>query len=239
MSYFADYGYYETKAEKKRRIDEKLNRLRKKDPDISPVIIEGNVLAKSWWGKAWGKNLESYADFKSRLSRGKNYVKQGAVLDLKIEAGKIHSKISGSGSKIYSCEIDIEKLSDDRWQKILDHCQNEISTLDALLTGDFSEDLLELFQDKSYGLFPSPNEITFACDCPDVAYMCKHIAATLYAVGAKFDVDPLFFFELRQIESENLIQKSIEKKLENMLENVGKKTSRSMDASKISDVFGL
>ncbi len=236
---FYDYGYYETKAEKRRRIGEKLERLRKTDPNIAPLTIEGNTLAKSWWGKAWGKNLESYADYKSRLSRGKNYVKQGAILDLKIEEGKVNSKISGSGSKIYDCEIHIERLSDERLKKILEHCQNKISTLDALLTGDFSEELLELFQDKSYGLFPSPDEISFRCDCPDVANICKHVAATLYAIGTKFDDDPMFFFELRQIESENLIQKSVEKKLENMLEHVGKKTSRTMDASKISDVFGL
>lgn len=236
---FYDYGYYETKATKKRRIDEKLDYLRKKDPNIAPLTIEGNILAKSWWGKAWGKNLESYADFKSRLSRGKNYVKEGAILDLKIEAGKVCSKISGSGSKIYTCEIHIERLSDQRLKKILEHCQNKISTLDALLTGDFSEDLLELFQDQSYGLFPSPDEISFKCNCPDVAYMCKHIAATLYGVGTKFDDDPMLFFELRQIESEHLIQKSIEKKLDNMLTNVGKKTNRTMDASEISDVFGL
>lgn len=236
---FYDYGYYETKATKKRRIDEKLERLRKTDPNIEPLIIEGNTLAKSWWGEAWGKNLESYADFKSRLSRGKNYVKQGAILDLKIQAGKVNAKISGSGSKIYNCEIHIRRLLDERFKETLEHCQNKISTLDALLTGDFSEDLLELFQDKSYGLFPSPDEIYFECDCPDRAHMCKHIAATLYGVGAKFDDDPMLFFELRQIESEHLIQKSIEKKLDNMLENVGKKTNRTMDASKISDVFGL
>jgi len=238
MSYY-DYGYYETKAEKSRRIGEKLERLRKTDPNIAPLTIEGKTLAKSWWGKAWAKNLESYADYKSRLSRGKNYVKQGAILDLKIEEGKVSSKISGSGRKIYTCEIHIEKLSDERMKKILEHCQHKISTLDALLTGDFSEELLELFQDKSYGLFPSPDQINFRCSCPDVANMCKHIAATLYGIGAKFDDDPMFFFELRQIESENLIQKSVEKKLENMLEHVGEKTNRTMDVSKISDVFGL
>jgi uncharacterized Zn finger protein len=236
---FYDYGYYETKAEKKRRIEEKLERLRKTDPDIAPLTIEGSSIAKSWWGKAWAKNLESYADYKSRLSRGKNYVKQGAVLDLKIEEGRVTSKISGSGNKIYNCEIYIEKLSEASWKKILDHCQNRIATLDALLSGDFSEELLILFQDPSYGLFPSPDEINFSCDCPDVAYMCKHIAASLYAIGTKFDKDPLFFFTLRQIDSENLIQKSIDKKIENMMENVGKKTHRSMDASKIEDVFGL
>lgn len=233
------YRKYETASEKKEKIARKLNKLRRKEPTIDPVVIEGNRIAKSWWGKAWCSNLELYADYSNRISRGRSYVKQGAVLDLKIEKGKVFSRISGSGSKIYKCEIHIDKLSMDRWHKILEHCQNKISTLDALLNGDFSEELLVLFQDKSYGLFPSPDEINFYCDCPDVAYMCKHIAATLYAIGAKFDKDPMFFFTLRQIESENLIQKSLEQKLENMMGNVGKKTDRSMDMSVISDVFDL
>ncbi|MCH4887121.1 hypothetical protein EZV73_06045 [Acidaminobacter sp. JC074] len=233
------YGRYETAAEKKRKAQNKLKKLMKKDPTVEPVTIEGRTIAKSWWGKAWCTNLESYADYSNRISRGKAYVKQGAVLDLKIEEGKVLSKINGSGSKIYDCDIHIDKLSDERWDRVLEHCQNKISTLDDLLTGNFSDELLMIFKDKSYGLFPSPDEIHFGCSCPDVAYMCKHIAATLYAIGAKFDNDPLFFFTLRQIETESLIKKSIEKKLDNMLEHVGKKTDRTMDASKISDVFGL
>lgn len=38
---------------------------------LTPVKIEGRQIAKSWWGKAWNKNIESYADFSNRLPRGK------------------------------------------------------------------------------------------------------------------------------------------------------------------------
>lgn len=233
------YRQYETVFEKKAKISKKLNKLNKIELNIEPVVIEGNSIAKSWWGKAWCSNLESYADYRNRISRGKTYVKHGAVLDLKVEKGRVYSKINGSGNKIYTCEININKLSEERWNKISQHCQNKISTIEDLLNGNFSEELLLFFKDKSYGLFPSPDEISFYCDCPDVAYMCKHIAATLYAIGAKFDKDPMLFFMLRQIESEDIIQKSIERKIENMIENVGKRTDRSMKMSMIGDVFDL
>ncbi|MGD9567208.1 MAG: hypothetical protein AB7V48_02620 [Sedimentibacter sp.] len=35
------------------------------------VIIEGRTLAKSWWGKAWNLNLESYADYENNLTNMK------------------------------------------------------------------------------------------------------------------------------------------------------------------------
>ena len=55
------------------------------------------------------------------------------------------------------------------------------------------------------GLFPVPKEIEFTCSCPDHASMCKHVAAVLYGVGARFDAEPQLFFALRQVDSEDLI----------------------------------
>jgi hypothetical protein len=35
--------------------------------------------------------------------------------------------------------------------------------------------------------------------------MCKHVAAVLYGVGARFDEEPALFFALRQVDGEDLI----------------------------------
>ena len=53
------YGYpkYESAADKKAKAKKSLEKLRKKNPDMEPVIIEGRTLAKSWWGEAWNLNL--------------------------------------------------------------------------------------------------------------------------------------------------------------------------------------
>jgi uncharacterized Zn finger protein len=88
-------------------------------------------------------------------------------------------------------------------------------------------------------MFPSPKEIHFACSCPDWAYMCKHVAATLYGIGARLDNDPMLFFALRDIDGQMLIRKSMERKLESMLKNAGKKSKREIAAKDISDIFGL
>ena len=55
------------------------------------------------------------------------------------------------------------------------------------------------------GLFPTPKEIKMSCSCPDWAGMCKHVAATLYGVGARLDRDPDVLFTLRGVDRSELV----------------------------------
>jgi uncharacterized Zn finger protein len=86
------------------------------------------------------------------------------------------------------------------------------------------------------GLFPSPKEIAFSCSCPDSAAMCKHVAATLYGIGARLDVEPELLFGLRKVDAKELIARAGEggtpvQKLPD--------AARILDSSKLSDVFGI
>ena len=70
---------------------------KKKTEEIrEPIIIESRIISSSWWGKAWCDNIDNYADFDNRLPRGRNYVRSGCVVDLKIEYGVIynHKKVA-------------------------------------------------------------------------------------------------------------------------------------------------
>ena len=58
------------------------------------------------------------------------------------------------------------------------------------------------------GLFPSPKEIQLSCSCPDWAFMCKHIAAVLYGIGARLDKEPELLFRLHQLDENELITKA-------------------------------
>lgn len=235
------YGFprYESVAEKKAKASRSLAKMKKKNPDIEPVIIEGRTLVKSWWGKSWNINLESYADYCNRIERGKRYVRNNAVLDLKISKGKVIAKVQGSRVKPYDVEISIDALDNKKWEQVTELCNHRIDSLEQLIEGKFPKELEILFTDKKYGMFPSPKEIHFACSCPDWAYMCKHVAATLYGIGARLDNDPMLFFALRDIDGQMLIRKSMERKLESMLKNAGKKSKREIAAKDISDIFGL
>ena len=46
------------------------------------------------------------------------------------------------------------------------------------------------------------------CNCPDRAGLCKHLAASLYGVGARLDSEPELLFVLRGVRAEDLIEQA-------------------------------
>lgn len=234
-----DWNYSQPKTgDLKKNARDTVARARKKGRKLEPVKIQGRKIAANWWGQAWCQNLEQYADYGSRLDRGKRYVRTGAVVDLKIQKGKISARVQGRRKAPYKVEIRISPLSEKRCQYAIDQCGRKIENLELLLQGEFPLELKELFTCED-GLFPSPREISFQCSCPDWALMCKHVAAVLYAVGARFDENPLLFFELRGIDVGRFIDVTIENRIESMLANADTPSSRIIADSGWSELFGL
>ena len=204
---------------------------------MEPIFIEGRKISKTWCGVSWCKNLERYADYENRIGRGRSYVKNGFVLDLKIAEGRVTALVSGSG--IYEAVIKIDKLNVKKWKNIAAACAKRIDSIAALAEGKFPEELAEIFMRQGEGLFPTPKEIHMNCSCPDSARMCKHVAAALYAVGAKLDADPLLFFTLRGIDPGELIKKSVDEKMKSLLSNAGKKSVRVIADADVGRIFGI
>ena len=238
--YWDDIPFYSqpTVQELKERAAATVRKDSAKGNQLEPVIIEGRTIATSWWGRAWCENLERYADYNSRLSRGKRYVRTGSVLDLKISKGKILARVQGSRRTPYKVEIRISPLAEETCQSIIRQCGQRLENLETLLAGDFPQDLKNLFQGSS-GLFPTPREISFQCSCPDWALMCKHVAAALYGVGARLDENPLLFFELRGIDVGRFIDVALENRVEAMLANADKKSGRIMEDTDLGKLFGV
>ena len=189
MSCWNRYPDYVSVAEKKDKAAKQLKQLQKKIPGIKPVVLAGNALARTWWGKSWNQN-QRYADYSNRIGRGRAYVRHGAVLDLSIAAGKVTALVQGSSSKPYEVKISIKAISKPQWAAIKKQCDGRLKSLQDLLAGKFPKELSEIFLTEGKGLFPSPKEISFDCSCPDWASMCKHVAAALYGIGARLDEDP-------------------------------------------------
>jgi len=239
MAYYDYYPEYVSVAEKKEKAKKQIEKMKKKNPNLAPVVIEGKNIANTWWGKAWNKNLENYADYSNRISRGRSYVRNGAVLDLKIETSVVRALVQGSGKKPYEIEIKIASLSNEKWDSILNLCNHKIDNLAELVEGKFPKELEEIFTLKGKGLFPTDKEIKFSCSCYDWADMCKHVTAVLYGIGARFDEDPTLFFKLRNIDFEVLLKKTIEQKMQSLLENSDKKSDRVLDDNDIFGLFGF
>jgi uncharacterized Zn finger protein len=241
MAYYDDYGYprYVSVAEKRARARRKLEQLRKKHPDIRPVVIEGNTLVRTWWGKAWNGNLGKYADYANRIGRGRSYVRHGAVLDLQISPGQVKALVQGSQGSPYTITIKIKPISESVWKQIKAACEGQLASVQELLQGRFPKGLAELFTAKGSGLFPSPKEIDFHCSCPDWAYMCKHVAAVLYGIGTRLDEDPSLFFVVRKVKMEDLITQAVRDKSEKLLRQAKRKTARVIDDADLGEVFGI
>lgn len=205
----------------------------------TPVEIESKEIAKTWWGQQWNKNLERYADFYSRINRGKRYVRSGAVIDLKISEALISAKVQGTDWEPYEVTIKIKPLSKENRDRIFSIANEKIESLEDLVLGKFPHELELLFSDENFGLFPKSDEIDIKCSCPDWAYFCKHSAAVLYGVGARLDDDPLMFFLLRSIDFNFMLQKTIEEKKKLMLSNLGNITERTIDREKAKTLFGF
>ena len=238
MGYW-NYPRYVPVAEKQAKADQKLKQLKKKNPDIRPVRLEGKALAQSWWGKAWNKNLERYADFSNRIGRGRSYVRHGAVLDLQIQPGRVDALVQGSASSPYEVEVRIKEIPEKDWKAMIAVCEGRLESLQELIAGQFPKALADVFTAQGEGLFPTPTEIGFSCSCPDWASMCKHVAATLYGIGARFDEDPSLFFYLRNRDISDLVSTAVAEGTRTLLDRAERKSDRVLDDADLSDVFGI
>ena len=194
---------YVSVAERRRKAAREMEKRRKKGQSVSPVVIEGRAIAKTFWGKAWCENLERYSDYANRLPRGRTYVRNGSVVDLQITPGTIEAHVSGS--ELYRVKLEIEPVVKAQWKAICRDCAGGIDSLVELLQGKLSKGVMERICRQNVGLFPTPGQIRLSCSCPDWADMCKHVAAVLYGVGARFDHKPELLFLLRGVDATELI----------------------------------
>src|SRR5271169_5552488 len=171
--------------------------------DRSAYNVCTTTIARTFWGKAWCENLERYSDFENRLPRGRTYVRNGSVVDLRIERGQVRAMVSGS--ELYTARIDIDTIPKARWEAICRDCLGSVTSLVELLQGKISKNVMERVCREGDGLFPSPREIRMRCSCPDWADMCKHASAVFYGVGARLDAEPDFLFALRGVDRSELI----------------------------------
>jgi uncharacterized Zn finger protein len=236
MSWYNNYGFrpYVSVAERRRKANSEMTKLAKKGKVIRPVQLEGRTIARTFWGKAWCDNLESYMDYENRLPRGRTYVRNGSVVHLDIHPGQIEAIVSGS--ELYQVKVGITPTSPAKWKALCRECAGGIGSLVELLQGRFSDHVMAIFTRPETGLFPAPAEIKLKCSCPDWATMCKHVAAVLYGVGARLDQHPELLFTLRSVNHEELISQAAA-----VTELTGKTAAAGPELaeSEIGDVFGI
>jgi uncharacterized Zn finger protein len=207
MGWYYGFKPYVPVAERRAKAAREIAKRTMKGKSVRPVRIDGRTIASTFWGRAWCTNLESYSDFANRLPRGRTYVRNGSVVDLQIEKGRIKALVSGS--ELYEVRIDIAALPKSHWATLKGRCAGQIGSLVELLQGKLSNAVMEVVTDRDGGLFPKPREIEMRCSCPDYAGMCKHLAAVMYGVGNRLDASPELLFVLRAVDHTELIEQAI------------------------------
>jgi len=225
---------YVSVAERKLQAAKAVRAMEAAGKRVSPVTIVGKKITTTFWGDAWCSNLERFGDYSSRIERGKRYARNGSVIDLQIDKGQVRALVSGSS--IYKIKIGFQTLAADRWAAIKTACGGQIESVVELLSGAMDKGVMEIVTRAGDGLFPVRNELTLACSCPDFTPMCKHIAAALYGVGARFDTSPELVFLLRGVDPSELVDAALA---------AGKpRTGRAprgrvLDSGALSSVFGV
>src|SRR5450631_4172081 len=133
MADFWGWKPYVSVAQRRRKAALEMQKRKKKGHLVSPVTIEGRKIVTTFWGKSWCENLERYSDYSNRLPRGRAYVRNGSVVDLRIVSGEIHAHVSGSS--LYKVMLKVAPVANKQWQSICKDCAGTIDSLVELLQG--------------------------------------------------------------------------------------------------------
>jgi len=182
-------------------------------PERRPRIPADGIRAKSqrgnfglsWWAKRWIEVLEGFG-YGTRLTRGRNYARNGAVLNIDITPGRVSARVQGSQRAPYKATLAIIPLSSLQWNKAIDAMAEQAIFAAKLLAGEMPREIEEAFAAADVALFPTHSgDLHTTCSCPDYANPCKHIAAVYFLLGERFDDDPFLIFELRGRSKEQII----------------------------------
>ncbi len=163
------------------------------------------AFAKNWWATRWIEALEQLVDA-GRLTRGRSYARKGQVLSIDETKDGIEARVQGSRSTPYKVKIQVVHLAEAEWERVLDALAEQALFTAQLLAGEMPQDIESAFTAAKVSLFPGTRgDLKTSCSCPDMANPCKHVAATHYILGERFDEDPFLLFRLRGRSQEQIL----------------------------------
>ena len=202
--------YVPVDAQRARTVTE-IHDLRARGVDVQPIELRGRALARGFWARHWCARLESFADYESRLPRGRPHVRSGAVCHLEVKAGCVDAMVVGSA--LQRVVVRVEALDEAIWKAIKRACAGRIGSVDELLAGRLPDDVANVLTRRNGGLLPTPPEIDVSCDCPHRTSLCAHAAAVLYGIGSRLDGSPALLFRLRGVDAAELLGANSEERL--------------------------
>lgn len=155
--------------------------------------------AQSWWAQRWLNMLDDFGpEFKGRMSRGRNFARQGAVFNAAVAPGQVQAQVWGSYGVPYTVTVTVTALSSVVWDRVVEALAAEAATVAKLLAGEMPAGIEEIFARGGGSLFPAgTHEVKTSCNCPDSSFLCKHGVAVHHVVAQNLDTQPFILFTLR------------------------------------------
>ncbi|MGK7895511.1 MAG: SWIM zinc finger family protein [Xenococcus sp. (in: cyanobacteria)] len=178
--------------------------------------------ARQWWVERWLELLDSYR-FKKRLERGRNYAREGNVLNIEFVDTLVLADVQGSEAEPYRVSLSLEPFADENreqalkrmsqppfndedWDCVIQSLSEKAIFSAQLLAGEMPSEIEAVFTSNGLSLFPyTLSDVRSRCTCPDKANPCKHIAAVYYQLGDRFSEDPFLIFQLRGRSKEQIL----------------------------------
>jgi uncharacterized Zn finger protein len=162
--------------------------------------------AKNWWARRWLEALERLM-LGVRLTRGQHYARIGQIVSMEEIKGGVAARVQGSRPKPYRVTIQLTPFNNKQWEKVFDILSDKAIYVAQLLAGDMPLDIEEVFNSAGVSLFPTRTiDLQTKCTCPDKITPCKHVAATHYILGDRFDEDPFLLFRMRGKTQEQILE---------------------------------
>jgi len=232
--------WWRGRAKDEARVERELAKRLAGGEPLQPVVpVHHRNLSNTFWGQAWNRNLMAYSDYESRMPRGRSYFRAGKVMDLEITKGLATATVAGT--RIYDVRVTIAPLDDAAWDSLKQRCQGKIGGLMELLSGALSDEVMREVTNLEHGLFPTPREMRLGCTCPDFAGLCKHLAATLYAVGSRLDENPGLLFTLRGVEPNEMVAGNAVEAIQHLTAPAAVEEARlaALSGVDFEEVFGI
>src|SRR5215210_547434 len=123
-------------------------------PPSRPRQAKGGIKAQSqrgefgtsWWAKRWIAVLEGF-NIGARLGRGRSYARNGQVLSIQVEKGKVEAAVQGSRPTPYDVTIEVKTLSAADWKRLTEALSHQALFAAKLLAGEMPQDIEQVFRE--------------------------------------------------------------------------------------------
>ena len=231
------YGWkrYVPVAQRRKKAERAAAEASKAGSGLSPVRSSRGAIARTFWGRAWCDNLERYSDFANRLPRGRTYLRNGSVIDLKIKNGEVRARVMGRvlrRQRHRRCRSPRKQ-----WQSISGDCAGSIDSLVELLQGRAFQgsDGTNLqsrapVSSRRRRRFDSVAAARTGLRCASTSRLCS------YGVGTRLDSQPELIFALRRVDPKDLVaQASVGLRRPTQRPHAGK----VLDDAHLAEVFDI